>query len=102
MSESPITVKIADRHYQLKVAPEDEKIIRDAEKAIDELVKRYSEIYAYKDKQDLLAMVALNFATNALNTEIKYKVAENKILSRLTQIDHHITENSDLENSSVL
>ncbi len=68
MSEQLISVNIGDRPYRLKVGSEgEEQLFREAKKIIDEKTKQYANNYAYKDNQDLLAMVALQLAVDSLN-----------------------------------
>lgn len=64
MSSLGISVTIAGRTYRLTVENEsEEEIIRKAANEINDKVKVYSEIYSFKDQQDLLAMVCLEIAT---------------------------------------
>lgn len=58
-----IKVNIANRAYPLTIKPEEEEDIRLAVKHIGEAVKRFEERYAVQDKQDVLAMCALQIAT---------------------------------------
>lgn len=58
-----IKVNIANRTYPLTIKREEEEDIRIAVKRINEAVKRFEERYAVKDKQDVLAMCALQIAT---------------------------------------
>lgn len=69
MSELSISITIADRPYKLVINSENEELFRRSAKLIDKKIKEYSSSYAYKDKQDLLAMAALEFATNFLENE---------------------------------
>ena len=66
MGELSIKVNIANRIYPLKINREEEESIRLAAKSINDILKDYEENYAVRDKQDLLAMVALKFATEAV------------------------------------
>jgi cell division protein ZapA len=63
MSEKSIKVTIAGRIYPISVKPEEEEMVRAAAKNVDDSVKLLLENYAVKDKQDLLAMTALQIAT---------------------------------------
>jgi len=64
MSETvSIKVVIAGRTYPLTVSMDEEEHIRKAAKEIDESVRAFQESYAVRDKQDLLAMTALQFLT---------------------------------------
>jgi cell division protein ZapA len=64
-----IKVNIASRTYPLTIKREEEEDIRKAVKQINEAVKRFEERYAVKDKQDVLAMCALQIATQ--NSRLK-------------------------------
>jgi cell division protein ZapA (FtsZ GTPase activity inhibitor) len=58
-----IKVNIANRTYPLTIKREEEEEVRLAVKQIGEAVKRFEERYAVNDKQDVLAMCALQIAT---------------------------------------
>ncbi|HNY07930.1 MAG TPA: cell division protein ZapA [Bacteroidales bacterium] len=92
MDELSISVTIADRPYRLKIEKTDEETIRKAAKLIEKTMKEYSVNYAFKDKQDLLAMVALQFVTSSLNFESQIDFTENKLETKLSEIDHVLSE----------
>jgi cell division protein ZapA len=92
MDELSISVTIADRPYRLKIEKTDEETIRKASKLIEKTMKEYSVNYAFKDKQDLLAMVALQFVTSSLNFESQIDFTENKLETKLSEIDHVLSE----------
>lgn len=58
-----IKVNIADRVYPLTIKREEEEMIRRAVKMINDTVRSFQEKYAVKDKQDVLAMCALQWAS---------------------------------------
>lgn len=58
-----IKVNIANRAYPLTIKREEEEKIRVAVKQINDAVKRFEERYAVQDKQDVLAMCALQLAS---------------------------------------
>ena len=58
-----IKVNIANRTYPLTIKREEEEKIRAAVKQINDAVKRFEERYAVQDKQDVLAMCALQLAS---------------------------------------
>ncbi len=64
MSELSIKINIANRVYPLTVKMEEEEGIRKTAKMINERIKEYESSYAVKDKQDLLAMCALEYGTS--------------------------------------
>lgn len=91
MEELTITVNIADRPYRLKIKREEEEIIRKAVKEIDARLREYSEHFAFNDKQDLLAMVLLHFASTAQKLESDKSSGENMVLTKLQKMEELIT-----------
>lgn len=64
MSEKlKIKLSIADRVYPLTIDPAQEEGLRKAAKNIEQLAKKFEQNYAVRDKQDVLAMCALQFAS---------------------------------------
>ncbi|MFT4678718.1 MAG: cell division protein ZapA (FtsZ GTPase activity inhibitor) [Flavobacteriales bacterium] len=63
MSDLSIKVNIAGRVYPLTINREEEESVRLAAKRIEDSIKVFQQNYAVKDKQDLLAMTALQLAT---------------------------------------
>ncbi len=69
MKEQLISVIIAERPYRLSVkSEEEEQVFREAGRLIKEKMTEYGSTYAFRDKQDLLAMVTLQFAVDSLST----------------------------------
>ena len=64
MNESSIQVTIAGRTYPLTVEEGEAKSVRDAAGRIDELVQRFQRDYGVSDRQDLLAMAALQLLSD--------------------------------------
>ncbi len=87
-----INVQIADREYRL--SNKDEEIIRKAAKLINQNIKGYSENYDYKDKQDLLAMVVLQYAVKAIKLERQVTFKDNQMFDKLDKINNLLTENN--------
>ena len=67
MADLSIKVVIADRTYPLTIDLEEEELIRKAAKSINDKITEYEKSYAIKDKQDVLAMVALHFANRTFS-----------------------------------
>jgi len=63
MSELSIKVTIGGRIYPITVSDGEEDKVRAAAKRVEDNLKLLQGSYAVKDKQDLLAMTALQFAT---------------------------------------
>jgi cell division protein ZapA (FtsZ GTPase activity inhibitor) len=92
MDELSISIAVADRNYRLVVEKEHEELFRKAAKLIDKRIKDYSVSYAYKDKQDLLAMVALEYATSYLQDEQLLVDKEEVFEHKLMEIDRTLSE----------
>lgn len=95
MSEKELSIKvnIANRVYPMKVKLSEEEAIRKAVNLINDRVKEYEQSYAVKDKQDLLAMCALQFATQTLNFEGKSLVDDQQFAARLAGLEELISDN---------
>lgn len=65
-----IKISIADRVYPLTVELSQEEGLRSASKKIDTMIKQFEENYAVRDKQDVLAMCALQFAAQTEQKQI--------------------------------
>jgi len=59
-----IKLNIGNRIYPLNVNIEQEEVLRKAAKEINDMITKYEKSYAVKDKQDSLAMCALEIFTN--------------------------------------
>ena len=92
-----IKLNIGNRIYPLSVDSSQEEVLRKASKKINEMINDYESKYAVKDKQDSLAMCALqvlsqsNLFTNSddvNSSEIENKIEEikNLIDSRLNNV----------------
>lgn len=68
MEERSIRVELAGRAYPLTIMKEEEANVRHAVKEINDSIARLKEHYPLTDKQDLLAMAALEVTVRALNT----------------------------------
>jgi cell division protein ZapA len=80
MGEVSIKVNIAGRIYPLTVNELEEAGVRRAEQAIEESIQLFQKNYAVKDKQDLLAMAALQMAAK---TEKKPETRIEKVIERV-------------------
>jgi cell division protein ZapA len=82
-----IKLSIADRVYPLTVDPMQEEGLRSASKKIDIMIKQFEENYAVRDKQDVLAMCALQFASQLEQKQIKKTEDNQESLERLKKIN---------------
>jgi cell division protein ZapA len=95
MEELTITVNIAERPYRLKIKREEEEVIRKAVKEIEQRIKEYSEHFAFNDKQDLMAMVLLHYASTAQKLESDLLSSENMVITRLQKMEELVTYHLD-------
>jgi cell division protein ZapA (FtsZ GTPase activity inhibitor) len=79
MSQLSIKITIAGRTYPLSIKMSEEERIRKAAKSIDENLSKLQQSYAVKDKQDLLAMTALQMAVEKLSQTHNDETEELKI-----------------------
>ncbi|MGL2994719.1 cell division protein ZapA [Flavobacterium sp. TSSA_36] len=82
-----IKISIADRVYPLTVDPSQEEGLRSASKKIDMMIKQFEENYAVRDKQDVLAMCALQFASQVEQKQIDNAINGNETIDRLQKIN---------------
>jgi cell division protein ZapA (FtsZ GTPase activity inhibitor) len=92
MDELTISVNIADRPYRITINRSEEENIRKATLEINNSLKKYSENYAYHDKQDLLAMVALERTTKMMDELGKAEISKSILTEKLTKIDNLLTK----------
>jgi len=95
MSEKlKIKLTVADRVYPLTISPNQEASLRVSAKKIDEMTKQLEENYAVRDKQDVLAMCALQYAAqleNQLENNTTKDEPSNKINELIELIDLHLS-----------
>ena len=65
MDKLKVKISVADRVYPLTIDPSKEEGLRKAAKSIEKMVKQLEQSYAVRDKQDVLAMCALQFAAKS-------------------------------------
>lgn len=81
MSEKlKIKLSIANRVYPLTIAPNQEEGLRKAAQEIDVMIKQFEQSYSVRDKQDVLAMCALQFASQK-----EQKTIDNSNLSEVVE-----------------
>ena len=89
-----IKLSIADRVYPLTIQPEQEEGLRKAAKKIEAMIKQFEQNYAVRDKQDVLAMCALQFAAqteqNEINNKSEILKAEDKLRDLNDLLQKHL------------
>jgi len=87
MSELSIKIRIADRDYPMRVNEEEEERLRTAGRMLNERMKAFREQFGTADKQDLLAMVALETLADKLLTAQNKAENENTLADKLTHLN---------------
>jgi len=87
MSELSIKIRIADREYPMRVTEEEEERLRKAGRMLNERLKMFREQFGIEDKQDLLAMVALEVAADSLSTAKSKEVINSNFADKLTRLE---------------
>ena len=82
-----IKLSIADRVYPLTIDPAQEEGLRKAAKNIEQLAKKFEQNYAVRDKQDVLAMCALQFASKIEQGGIEKQEDNQEVVERLRSLD---------------
>ena len=89
-----IKLSIANRVYPLTIPPSQEEGLRKAAKKIEAMISQFEQNYSVRDKQDVLAMCALQFASQVEQKSIdKANVNEHikdKLVALNNMLDTHI------------
>ncbi|MFN2262062.1 MAG: cell division protein ZapA [Psychroflexus sp.] len=85
-----IKLSIADRVYPLTIRPSQEEGLRKAAKRINEVIKKFEQDYAVRDKQDVLAMSALQFAAEIEQNQLSSESEINQVEMKLEALDEMI------------
>ena len=82
-----IKVTIGDRVYPLTIRDEsEEEGIRAAVKKINDLIKKFEQSYEVRDKQDVLAMCALQFASQQEVKTVQENVVSEQVENKLREL----------------
>ena len=90
-----IKLSIADRIYPLTVDISQEEGLRSASKKIDIMMKQFEENYAVRDKQDVLAMCALQFASQLEQKQINNAIDGSETIEKLNKINELLSQYLD-------
>ncbi len=93
MDKLSIKLHIANRIYPMKIDRDSEEYIRNSVRKIEERLKFYEDNYAIKDKQDLLAMCLIEYASKFETLNNKKEVEDDDLIEQLTQLENILTEN---------
>jgi cell division protein ZapA len=87
-----IKLSIADRIYPLTINPSQEEGLRLATKKIEKMIKKFEKSYAVRDKQDVLAMCALQFAAQVEQKEIDKESDTEQVEEKLSALNQLLQE----------
>lgn len=96
MTDVSLKVLIAGRVYPLTVKKEEEETVLQVAKQINDKLKEFEQNYSVRDKQDLLAMCALNLLVTQLNTQNKSP----KLETELSELDLIVSNYLQKESNS--
>lgn len=89
-----IKISIGNRVYPLTIPPNQEEGLRKAAKKIETMIKEFEQNYSVRDKQDVLAMCALQFASQVeqkiLDKEYTNEHVEEKLNAFNTLLSSHL------------
>ena len=93
MDKLSIKLHVANRIYPMKIERKSEEFIRNAIKQIEERLKFYEENYAIKDKQDLLAMCLIEYASKFESINNEKVVDDDGLNEKLAKIESLLSSN---------
>ena len=87
-----IKINIANRTYPLSVEEDQEEIVRKSAKKINDAINNYEEKYAVQDKQDSLAIYALQITSQSQDLTNRKEEDMIKINIELNEINNMISD----------
>ncbi len=93
MEKQSITIKIGDRHYPFRIKPEEEELIRVAEKRIKQVIEYYRTKYPSRDLLDTFSMALFQFAISTVTFEQNTEL--NGLINELKALDSQLSEYLD-------
>jgi len=92
MDKLSIKLNIANRFYPMKIERSSEETIRNAVKKIESRLKFYEDNYAIKDKQDILAMCLIEYASKLEKISNRKFIDDDGVSEKLTNLDKLLSE----------
>lgn len=89
-----IKINIAGRFYPMSVNVNEEEIIRKAGNKINDMIRDFESTYDVRDKQDALAMCALQFLAKSIENDKSNfnedEEAKNRLQRLIDDLEKHI------------
>ena len=92
MDKLSIKINIANRFYPMKIERSSEESIRNAVKNIESRLKFYEDNYEIKDKQDILAMCLIEYASKIEKLNNSKLINDDGISDKLLKLDQMLTD----------
>ncbi|HLV38999.1 cell division protein ZapA [Xanthomarina sp.] len=83
-----IKLSIANRVYPLTILPNQEEGLRKAAKNIEAMINQFEQSYSVRDKQDVLAMCALQFASQVEQKSIDKDSVSEHVEDKLNALNN--------------
>ena len=89
-----IKLSVANRVYPLTINPSQEEGLRLASQQINNLIKKFEQSYSVQDKQDALAMCALQIVSGKKQESLNKENVINDIEEKISNIINILDENN--------
>jgi cell division protein ZapA len=90
-NNNSIKVTLAGRTYPLTVKKDEVSEVQEAAMLVNSSLKEYEKEYMVRDKQDLLAMCALQFANSNLKLQDKNISFQDGIVEQLVEMEEFVS-----------
>jgi len=87
-----IKLSIANRVYPLTINPSQEEGLRKATKKIESMIGQFEQNYSVRDKQDVLAMCALQFAAQVEQKSIDKEYVNEEVQEKLEALNDLLSQ----------
>lgn len=87
-----IKLSVANRVYPLTIDPSQEEGLRIAAKKIENMISQFEQNYSVRDKQDVLAMCALQFAGQVEQKTIDKAYVNEEVETKLVALNDLLQE----------
>ena len=87
-----IKLSVANRVYPLTIHPSQEEGLRKASQEINNMIKQFEENYSVRDKQDALAMCALQIAVQSSKEADANTTSQSDVHKKIVLLSKYLTE----------
>ncbi len=92
MNELSIRIKICDRIYPMKIKREEEALIRESAKIINDKISKYKNQFGTNDNQDLLAITSFDSILELAKIKKIFEKQTIDIKSNISDIQEKISK----------